>query len=152
MVNTSRFQYFAALPNCHLSDWPSDLDLEHVLFKDDLENPALLRTKLRTPDSVPRAEAICPEVQRLQLAIEARYIGLASFISHKTPQGPASLKTPSEGMQMQKKMLEQITKEYSKVPEKVFRMGTEQNLIFSSGLLNYCNFGGHGSGACIYPS
>ena len=146
MFYNSRFQYFAALPNCHLSDWPSDLDLEHILFKDDLENPALLRAKLHMPNTVPRAEDINPEVQRLQLAIEARCIGLASFISHKTPQGPASVKTPLEGMKMQKKMLEQITKEYTKVPEKVFRMGNEQNMIFSSGLLNYCNFGGHGSG------
>ena len=118
--------------------------MEHILFKEDLADPALLQAKLLIPATAPSNDDICPEVQRLNLVLEARLIGLGSFITNKTPQ---------EGFTALQKTLEQISKEYTKdlgnFPEKVFRMGPHQNAIFASGLQNYCNFGGHGCGVYL---
>ena len=64
-------------------------------------------------------------------------MGLGSLIS---------LKTPQEGFTKQKALMQDIREGYKTQGEKVFRLGKEQQEVFNSGIKNYCNFGGHGSG------
>jgi hypothetical protein len=64
-------------------------------------------------------------------------VGGASFIS---------LKSPKEGFLKQGELLKNIRKGYESQGEKVFMLGKEQQAVFQSGLWNYANFGGHGSG------
>ena len=90
---------------------------------------------MKVPPSPP--VNISPEVVHLNTMIGARYIGGASLIK---------LKSPSEGFSKQRNVLKKIRSDYEKQGEKVFRMGPEQQALFQSGVTNYCNFGGHGSG------
>jgi hypothetical protein len=69
--------------------------------------------------------------------VAARYVGGASFIG---------LKTPQEGFSKQAALLNTVRTSYEHQVEKVFMMGPEQQAVFQSGLNNYSNFGGHGSG------
>jgi hypothetical protein len=130
-----RFQYFAALPNVSQAEWPSASNTEHILFTEDLADLALLRIKMKVPVLAPHT--ISAEVNRLHRAIAGRYVGLASLVS---------LKTAREGLREQGRMLGRVSEEHVAQPERVYRLGREQQAIFNSHLQNFTNFGGHGSG------
>jgi hypothetical protein len=152
-----RFQYFAVLPDASCTDWPSQDDLEHVLFKgftslsqsfdnnkdhsEDLDDIPRLRTKLKVPATPPDPATISPAVQRLHIIVAARYIGAGSLIS---------LKTSQEGFTAQAAQLDGIRKGYQGKVEKVYRMSQDQQAVFQGGLRSFVNFGGHGSGAELY--
>ena len=108
---------------------------------EDIENIRDLKSKMSVPDAPP--VNISPDVLELNTIIGARYIGGASFIK---------LKTPAEGFSKQGTVLKKIRSDYEKQGEKVYMMGLEQQAIFQSGVTNYCNFGGHGSGKNSLPT
>jgi hypothetical protein len=132
-----RFQYFAALPTVSRVEWPSSSDMDHILFTEDLADPGKLQIKLQLVVQAPTPEAISEDIYTLHHCIASRYVGVASFIS---------LKTPQEGLQQHRQMLGRVKDEYVRQLDKVFRMGKEQQAIFNSHLENFSNFGGHGSG------
>ena len=98
---------------------------------------SLLRTKLKLPPRPPDPAKISPDVRALHNVISTRYVGAASLIS---------LKTPKESIQKQEQLLVNIREGYMGKVDRVFRMSKDQQAVFHSGLTNYCNFGGHGSG------
>ena len=92
---------------------------------------------MKVPDTPPAN--ISSAVLELNKIIGARYLGVASLIK---------LKNPSEGFSKQATVMKKIRSDYEKKGERVMMMGPEQQAIFQSGVQNYCNFGGHGSGKC----
>ena len=96
-----------------------------------------MQSKLKLPSLPPDSDTISQEVKALNRIIGARYVGGASFIN---------LKTPGEGFLKQAYLLKNIRTGYERKLEKVFMLGKEQQAVFQSGLCNYSNFGGHGSG------
>ena len=106
-------------------------------ISEDIENIGKLQSKLKIPDSPPNLDSISPDIKHLNTVIGARYVGGASLIS---------LKNPKEGFSRQGEMMKKIRTGFEGQSEKVFMMGIEQQALFQSGLCNYSNFGGHGSG------
>ena len=96
-----------------------------------------LCTKLKLPSSPPDPARISPDILALHNTISARYVGAASLIAMKTPQ---------EGFQKQGELLEGIREGYQGKVDRVYRMSKDQQAVFQSGLQDYNNFGGHGSG------
>ena len=96
-----------------------------------------LCTKLKLPSSPPHPARISPDILALHNTISARYVGAASLIAMKTPQ---------EGFQRQASQLADVRKGFEDKGERVYRMSRDQQDIFQSGLTNFANFGGHGSG------
>ena len=96
-----------------------------------------LRAKLRLPSSPPEPANISKEVWAIHTMIATRYIGAASLITMKTPQ---------EGFNRQASQLADVRKGYAGEGDRVYRMSRDQQDIFLSGLQNFANFGGHGSG------
>ena len=94
-----------------------------------------MKLKMKVPDTPPAN--ISSAVLELNKIIGARYLGVASLIK---------LKNPSEGFSKQATVMKKIRSDYEKKEEKVMMMGPEQQAIFQSGVKNYSNFGGHGSG------
>ena len=135
-----RFKYFVSLSDVSSEAWPSSVGMEHIIFKDDVEDSNLLRAKLGIPDSAPDPASISEDLKQLHYIIGARYLGMASFIQ---------LKTPQEGFSYQKKLLKNARTGYEKQFEKVLMMGKEQQAIFQAELPSYCVFGGHGSGKSL---
>ena len=97
----------------------------------------MLRKKLGVPNAPPLEDTISTEIKALNCIISARYVGVASLIS---------LKSPTEGFSKQTELLKKVKSGYKGQLEKVFMMGREQQAVFQAGLTNYCIFGGHGSG------
>ena len=56
------------------------------------------------------------------------------------------MKAPQEGFQKQGELLEGIREGYKGKVDRVYRMSKDQQAVFQSGLQDYNNFGGHGSG------
>jgi hypothetical protein len=110
-------------------------------FPEDIEDQTKLRMKLKLPDTVPDPVSISAVVKRLHNIVTSRYVGVASFIP---------LKTPAQYFEKLSKTLAFINEGYEgQQEEKIFRLGKEQQAVFNSGLENYSNFGGHGSGEII---
>jgi len=137
-MNKIRFQYYAALSDVSYEDWPEDCPTEHILFKEDIDDVNKMKLKMGVPDTPPAN--ISSAVLELNKIIGARYLGVASLIK---------LKNPSEGFSKQATVMKKIRSDYEKKEEKVMMMGPEQQAIFQSGVKNYSNFGGHGSGKTI---
>ena len=97
----------------------------------------LLRTKLKLPTIPADQSKISPDILALHTTIAARYIGAASLIPMKTPQ---------EGFKKQEDLLLDIREGYKGKVKRVYRLSKDQQAVFQSGLQNYSNFGGHGSG------
>ena len=106
-------------------------------FSEDIEKTDFLRSKMGVPNAPPNPANITAEVKKLHYTLGARYLGIASLIS---------LKTPQEGFSHQRTLLDKVRAGYEGQGEKVFMMGKEQQAVFQAGLQSYCNFGGHGSG------
>ena len=104
---------------------------------EDIEDISRMQVKLKLPTSPPDPSTISSDIKRLNYMIGARYVGGASLIN---------LKTPEEGFSKQETLLKKIRAGYEHQVDKVFMMGREQQAVFQSGLSNYSNFGGHGSG------
>jgi hypothetical protein len=80
---------------------------------------------------------ISSDIKKLHTTIATRYVGAGSLISLKTPQA---------GFQRQAALLEDVREGYEGKAEKVYMMSRDQQAVFQSGLRNFVNFGGHGSG------
>ena len=162
-----RFQYFVSLSDVSCQDWPSHDLMEHILFKgsniftsnyfflfpftlfgadhtlnyyitaEDIADLSRLRAKLQMPESPPDPATISPEILALHKTIASRYVGAASLIS---------LKTPQEGFQKHQALLKDVRKGYTAQLEKAYRLSTDQQVVYHSGVGSYVNFGGHGSG------
>ena len=96
-----------------------------------------MQSKLKLPNAPPDPDTISSDIKKLHCIIGARYVGGASLIKMKTPQ---------EGFSQQETLLKKTRAGYECQGDKVFMMGREQQAVFQSGLSNYANFGGHGSG------
>jgi hypothetical protein len=95
---------------------------------------------MQMPISPPDLSNISPDILALHHTIATRYVGAASLIS---------LKTPQEGFQKQKTLLDNIREGYKGQLDKVYRLSTDQQAVYHSGVGSYVNFGGHGSGRGI---
>ena len=95
-----------------------------------------LRAKLQIPASPPDPASISPDILALHNVIASRYVGAASLIS---------LKTPQEGFQKHQALLKDVRKGYTAQLEKAYRLSTDQQAVYHSGVGSYVNFGGHGS-------
>ena len=104
---------------------------------EDLEDINLMRVKLKMPSSPPDPASISSDVLALHNTIASRYVGAASLIS---------LKTPQEGFQKHQALLKDIREGYKSQLEKAYRLSTDQQAVYHSGVGSYVNFGGHGSG------
>ena len=97
------------------------------------------------PLSPPEPAQISPNILALHNTIASRYVGAASLIS---------LKTPQEGFQKHQSLLKDVREgnkalypSFIKAQlEMAYRLCTEQQAIYHSGVGSYVNFGGHGSG------
>ena len=96
-----------------------------------------LRAKLQIPASPPDPASISPDILALHNIIASRYVGAASLIS---------LKTPQEGFQKHQAILKDVREGYQAQLEKAYRLSTDQQAVYHSGIGSYVNFGGHGSG------
>ena len=96
-----------------------------------------LRAKLHMPASPPDPATISPDILALHNTIASRYVGAASLIS---------LKTPQEGFQKHQALLKDVREGYTAQLEKAYRLSTDQQAVYHSGVGSYVNFGGHGSG------
>ena len=96
-----------------------------------------LRAKLQMPASPPDPATIPPDILALHNIITSRYVGAASLIS---------LKTPQEGFQKHQALLNDVREGYKAQLEKAYRLSTDQQAVYHSGVGSYVNFGGHGSG------
>ena len=161
-----RFQYFVSLSDVSCHDWPSKDVMEHILFKgniqikltfllifwcffvayltlkykftaEDLADLSRLRAKLQLPASAPDPATISPDILALHNTIASRYVGAASLIS---------LKTPQEGFQKHQALLKDVREGYKTLLEMTYRLSTDQQAVYHSGVGSYVNFGGHGSG------
>ena len=110
------------------------------MFPEDIEDLSLLRAKLQLPVSPTEPDRVSPFIRALHTTISTRYVGAASLIS---------LKTPQEGFKKQGELLNRVREGYKGKVERVFRLSNDQQAVFQSGLQNYNNFGGHGSGTKI---
>ena len=104
---------------------------------EDLEDINLVRVKLKMPSSPPDPASISSDILALHNTIASRYVGAASLIS---------LKTPQEGFQKHQALLKDVRKGYKTLLEKAYRLSTDQQAVYHSGVGSYVNFGGHGSG------
>ena len=96
-----------------------------------------LRAKLQVPACPPDPATIFPDILALHNTIASRYVGAASLIS---------LKTPQEGFQKHQALLKEVREGYKAQLEKAYRLSTDQQAVYHSGVGSYVNFGGHGSG------
>ena len=104
---------------------------------EDIEDVSRLQSKLKLPSTLPDPSTISNDIKQIHYIIGARYVGGASLIN---------MKTPEEGFSQQDTLMKKIRDGYEHQVDKVFMMGREQQAVFQSGLSNYANFGGHGSG------
>ena len=112
------------------------------MVSEDIEDSTRLRFKIHLPTSPPDLSNISPDLLALNNSIATRYVGATSLIS---------LKTPQEGFQKHKNLLEDIREGYKGQMGKVYRLSTDQQIVYHSGVGSYVNFGGHGSGGGSFP-
>ena len=111
--------------------------INYKFTAEDLADLSRLRAKLQMPASPPDPATISPDVLALHNTIASRYIGAASLISLKTPQG---------GFQKHQALLKDVREGYTAQLEKAYRLSTDQQAVYHSGVGSHVNFGGHGSG------
>ena len=110
------------------------------MFPEDIEDSTRLRSNIHLPTSPPDLSNISPDLLALNNTIATRYVGAASLISFKTPQ---------EGFQKHKTLLNDVREGYKGQLGKVYRLSTDQQAVYHSGVGSFVNFGGHGSGGGI---
>ena len=123
----------------------ADRSTIYYITAEDIADLTLLRSKLQMPSSPPDPAQISPNILALHNTIASRYVGAASLIN---------LKTPQEVFQKHQSLLRDVREgnktlhpSFIKAQlEKAYRLSTEQQAVYHSGVGSYVNFGGHGSG------
>ena len=110
------------------------------MVSEDIEDPTRLSSKIHLPNCPPDLSTISPDILALNNTLATRYVGAASLIS---------LKTPQEGFQKHKTLLKDVREGYKGQLGKVYRLSTDQQAVYHSGVGSFVNFGGHGSGRGI---
>ena len=145
-----------ALPNVSSRELPFQDASKHIIFRgdfnfeflitfcsDDIEDLERLKLSFGVPQSPPNHSNISRDVLILQNKIAARYVGVPSF---------TSLKTPKEVFQTQNSLLRDIRRGYQTVVDAVHMLcAVHQELRRSR---NYVNYGAPSSGEslCLFFS